>query len=603
MCHFSCFSNTEGEEYLRQRRTQLPFGFTTGEAVLYDTGPTVDISRVQFNKMFHDDTHKDVAPGSLVDCFLKQDETAYTQTPDPPLPVDQVFMDSRALLSIPSDSWQESLSATPAPVVVKEEAGQSVMTVIENLEKLAQNGNLCSVLQNLDVADAELMELENVLNTLSQGGDLHNGVGLELDSILTNDIVDHIDTLLFKEKGENGVTSSMPSCLTAVNDQQQDRFIQAAQLFQTQSPGSTFSLLNGVYSHQQGAINGLGRSLTGSSQIFTDTQKLPHHAAPTAQADANLPPLQHLQLQDIFSPAIELPQLTVPGASADDASAIFQACGQARMGCPQPIPGQAQSGQHLLRPQRNLQAPAMAANGQMLQSCAKQPNNVAPGVMDVLPPLIPCSDFNSSSTTNIPIPFSTACAQRNPPLETHNHQVQQWPQSQPQMLPHAGVMQNGHELMPAGRSQTSKGPTFPHAGLWPRSVPRLNHVQQGGLACGQEATQSSCMFDQHFSCSPPGGDVMALSGASGLMGADVSLNQSPPQGSCYFQWSHSEPVVGTSAIDQENANISPPTAPSSMSSSEHTLNMQHYLEGHRLRPVNTSHCVLNNFTQENYQRK
>lgn len=583
---------------------QLPFGFTTGEAVLYDTGPTVDVSQFQFNKMFQDDTHKDVAPGSLVDCFLKQDETAYTQTADPPLPVDQVFMESRALLSIPSDSWQESGvgSTTTAPVLVKEEAKQSVMTVIENLEKLAQNGDLCSVLQNLDVADAELMELENALNTLSQGGELHNGIGSELDGILTNDIFDHIDTLLFKEKGENGVNGSMPSCLTAVSNQQPDPFIQAAQLFQTQSPGSAFPPLNGIFSHQQGAINGLGQSVTDSSQIFSDTQKLSHHAPPMAQADANLPPLQHLQLQDIFSPAIELPQLTVPGASVDDASAIFQSCGQARMGHPQGIPGQAQSGQHLLCPQRNLQAPAMAANGQMLQSCVKQPNGVAPGVMDVLPPLIPCSDFNSSSTPNIPIPFSAACVQRNPPLETHNHQVEQWPQSQPQMLPHAGIMQNGHELMPACHGQTSKGPTFPHAGLWPRSAPRLNHVQQGGLACGQEATQSSCMFDQHFSCSPPGGDVMALSGASGLMGADMSLDQSPPQGSCYFQWSHSEPVVGTSAIEQENANISPPTAPSSMSSSDHTLNMQHYLEGHRQRAVNMSHCGLSNFTQqENYQ--
>lgn len=577
---------------------QLPFGFTTGEAVLYDTGPTVDVSQFQFNKMFHDDTHKDVAPGSLLDCFLKQDETAYTQTPDPPLPVDQVFMDSRALLSIPSDSWQENGvgSTAPGPVVVKEEARQSVMAVMENLEKLAQNGDLSSVLQNFDVADAELMELENVLNTLGQGGDPLNGVGPEMDSILINDIFDHIDTLLFKDKGENGVNGGMPSCLTAVHDQQRDAFMQAAQLFQTQSPGSSFPPLNGIYSPQQGAFNGFGQSLADSSQIFNDTQKLSHHAPPTA--DANLPPLQHLQLQDIFSPAIELPQLTVPGTSADDASAIFQSCGQARMGCPQGVPGQAQ---HLLRPQRNLHAPAMAANGQMLQSCVKHPNNVAPGVMDVLPPLIPCSDFNSPSTPSIPIPFSPACAQRNPPLETHNHQVQQWPQSQPQMLPHTGVMQNGHELMPA--CQTSKGPTFPHAGLWPRSAPRLNHVQQGGLACGQEATQSSCMFDQHFSCSPPGGDVMALSGASGLMGADMSLDQSPPQGSCYFQWSHSEPVVGTSAIDQENANISPPSAPSSTSSSEHTLNMQHYLGGHRQRPVNTSHCGLKNFTQENYQRK
>lgn len=617
---FFCFSNSEGEECLRQRRLQLPFSFTTGEAVLYDTGPTVDVSQFQFNKMFNsNDMNKDVTPGSLVDCFLKQDETAYTQTVNPPLPVDQVFMDSRALLSIPSDAWQENgaTSITGASVVVKEEAKQSVMTVIDNLEKLAQNGDLCSVLQNLDVGDTELMEWEDAVNRLGQGEDRQNGVSSELDSILTNDIFDYIDTVLFKEKGENSLSGSSPSCLTAVNNHQQNPFTQAArlsaaglcepQLLQTPNPDCTYSQLNGIYSHQQNAMNGqmiTGQSLTESAEIFNNTQRLSHQAPPIAQADTNLPPLQQLQLQDIFSPSIELPELTVLDAPADGASAIFQSCGQAHMGCPQEISGQAQSSQHLLCPQSNLQAPAMAANGQLLQSSVKQPNNVAPGVIDILPPLIPCNDFNSSSTPNIPVPFSTACLQRNPPLETHNHQAQQWPQSQQQMLPHAGIMQNGHELTPACHSQASESPTFPHAGLWPRSAPGLNHVQQGGLACGQAATQSSCMFDQHFSCTPAGGDIRALSGSAGLRGADVSLDQSPPQGSCYFQWSHSEPVVGTSAIDQENANISPLTAPSSMSSSERTFNIQHYLEGHRQRQVNMSHSGLDNFTQqENYKRK
>lgn len=603
-----CFSNAEGEEYLRQRRLQLPFSFTTGEAVLYNTGPTVDITQFQFNKMFgNNDMHKDVNPGSLLDCFLRQDETVYTQSVDPPIPVDQVFMDSRALVSISSDSWQESGASTTSadPVVVKEEAKQSVMAVIDNLEKLAQNGDFCTALQDLDVGDAELTEWENALKRLSQNEDQQSNVSSELDSILTNDIFDYIDSVLFNETDEDCMNTNPPTCLTAVNNNQQDPFIQAARLsdtglcephlFQTPSPGRTYSPMNGIYAHQQDAMN--GTVITGeSAQIFSNTQKLSHHGPLVPQADTTLPPLQQLQLQDIFSPSIELPELTVP-----DNLAPFQSFGQAsisQMGCPQGISGQTQSGQLLTCPRNNLQAPAMAANGQFLQSSVKQPNNVAPVLMDILPPLIPCNDFNPSSTPNIPIPFATACLQGSPPLETHNHQVQQWPQSQQQTLPHAGVMQNGHELMPACHSQTPESQTFPRAGLWPRSVAGLSHTQQGGLACGQAATHNSCMFNQHFSSSPAGSDVQAVVGSLGLRGTDASLDQSPPQGSCYFQWSQSEPVVGTAAINQENANISPLTAPPNMSSSEHALTIQHYLESHRQIQVNMTHCGLDKFTQQ-----
>lgn len=555
------FSNAEGEDYLRQRRLQLPFSFTTGEAILYDNSPTVDITQFQFNKMFsNSDKNKDVTPGSLLDCFLRQDATAYTQTVEPPLPVDQVFMDSRALVSVPSDAWNENGTAatTSDPVVVKEEAKQSVMTVIDNFEKLSQNGDLTAALQDLEVDDAELMEWENALKKLSQNEEQQNNLRSELDSILTNDIFDYIDTVLFKEKGED-VDTNPPSCLVAFNNNQQDPFTHAGQLsasevcepqlFQTPSPDYTYSPTNGFCARQQNTANGsliAGQGLVQSAQILNGTQKLSHQGPLIAQADTTLPPLQQLQLQDIFSPSIEHP---IPNASADGPLTSFQSCGQvfsSHMGCPQGIPGQMESSQPLLCPQNNLQAPAMAANGQLLQSSVKQPNNVAPGIMDILPPLIPCNDLSSSSTRNIPIPFATASLHGNPPFGTHNQQVQQWQQSQQQKLPHPGIMHNGHDPMPACHSQTSENQTFPHADLWPRSVTGLNHTQQGGLACGQAVTPSSCMFDQHCSSSPAGGDILALSESSGLRMGETSLDQSNPQGSWYFQWSHSQPLVGTS---------------------------------------------------------
>ncbi|KAK2840220.1 hypothetical protein Q5P01_013960 [Channa striata] len=215
--------NAEGEDYLRQRRLQLPFSFTTGEAILYDTGPTVDITEFQFNKLFgNNDVNKDVTPGSLLDSFLKQDEAVYTKTLEPPLPVDQVFLDSRALVSVPSDTWTDNGAAakTSDPVVVKEETKQSVITVIDNLGKMAQNGDFTTALQNLEVDNAELTEWEDALRKLSQDEGQSNNVRSELDSIITNEIFDYIETVLFKEKGEDGLNGSRPSCLMAANNTQ-----------------------------------------------------------------------------------------------------------------------------------------------------------------------------------------------------------------------------------------------------------------------------------------------------------------------------------------------------------------------------------------------
>lgn len=468
----------------------------------------MDLSEFQFNKMFrNNDVVKDVTPGSLVDCFLKQDEAAYSQIVNNPLPVDEVFVDSRALLSIPGDAWQENRAKfmTGAPVVVKDEARQSVMTVIDNLE----NGDLCSVLQNLDVDDSELMEWENALNRLNQVEGHQNNVGSERDSVFTNDIFDYIDTLLFKKNGEH-LNDSSPNCIRAINNHQEDPFSQEttglceSQLFPTPSPECIYSPHNGIYSHQEDRMNGpVITGLTECVHMFNNTQKL-SHIYPFIKADANLPHLQHPQLQDSFNAPVEIPQLSVPDASDDDASAIFQSCGQMHMGCCQDISGQ--SRQILPGLKTSLQV-----NGEMLQSSAEQ-------VIDNLPPLIPCND-SKISTHDIPVSVSPACLKGNLPSQTHNHQVQQWPQSQDQMSRY-----NRHEQIPVCHIQASE--SFSHSGLWQNNDHRLNHVQQGGLGCSQAATQSSCMFSQHFSSSPAGGKVMGLSRSSDLRGAEVSLDQS-----------------------------------------------------------------------------
>lgn len=510
-CRLSRFRNAEGEEYLRQRRLQLPFNLTTGEAILYDVGPTVDISQFQFNKMFaNGDLAKNVTPGSLLDSFLKQDETAYASSADL-LPVDQVFMNSRALVSIPSDTWSEKRSA-PVVGAVKEEAKQSMMSVMDNLE----TGDFCSILENLDVDDLELRKWEDALSCLSQGEDQCSGVGSQLESILANDIFDYIDSILFTENGEN-LNGAPPSCFPAV-PHQQEPFNPTASglceppLFPTPRPECSYS------------------AAAESAQTFNNTRKLSHLPA------------------------------------APDAPPAFQPCGRMRPGRPPDLP---QAAQILMRPHTGPRP-----NGELPQRAAGQ------RLLDVLSPLGPRGDFGSAAL-NVPFSFPSARLENAPP-----QQVQGWQPGQ-RHAPQAAVRHNGHEQLPARHGLMAE-----NSSLWQNNVPKLTPGQQGGLACSRAATQSSCMFDQRVSCSPAGGDVTALSGPSLLRWADVYMDQSPPQGSCYFQWSHGEPVVGTSAISQEEVSVSPLSRPSAAPSAERAFDVQRYLDCHRQKLA--SDCSLQN---------
>lgn len=101
----------------------------------------------------------------------------------------------------------------------------------------------------------------------------------------------------------------------------------------------------------------------------------------------------------------------------------------------------------------------------------------------------------------------------------------------------------------------------------------------GGLTSGEHSSPSSCMFE---TCPPPSAGLsqplhaVQDAGMSSPWKA-VSHSQSPPQGSCYFQWSPSKPVVGTSTIPQEKACISPPACQVTSEVSASDAILQQYL--------------------------
>ncbi|KAK6310045.1 hypothetical protein J4Q44_G00199260 [Coregonus suidteri] len=610
--------NSEGEEHLRQRKMQLPFSFTTGEALLYETGPTLDATEFQTNSPKIRKVES-LDPESLLGSLLKQDESVYTQPQEPQLPIDQAFMDSRTLTNVACNSWQSSMEPQgpdghddgDGPSEVKQEG--AVLAMIDALEKMARDGDLCAALQGLDVDAVELMEWESALLRLSQDS---NGTGgrdtsLELDDIMTNDIFSYVEEALFKESSEG--SGNQPNCSIMVNNNPNLNLFtefnnnnQGGPFTGVVSPTGVGQCKPGLHDsrsfiHNGSLLNGLNVQVTGNGpdglagqnqagphQVFNSTQRLSHFGPQIPQMDLNIPTLQQLQLNDIFTPSLELPELSIPHSSGQKGSVTFGtsmtgSCAQApnnHMGSPQGITGQVHSNQSPTQFFTHNGLPAtMAPNGPQ-QISVPQSNHLAPSLVDAWASMIPSNSFVSpqieSSNLNLSNPLPTACIQGNTaPFQSLKIQrVGLWPhnQQQQQLPPPASTMQNGimpnrHNFILDCHSQAIETQRVPLTGLWPQNPNGLYHQpQQGGLANGQPAPSSSCMFE-NISPPLPNGN----SHVNGI-GLDPTLSvcqrrkvdpqdRSPPQGSCYFQWGPSEPVVGTSAIIQDNTSTSPPSRP------------------------------------------
>uniref|UniRef100_A0A671NQR2 Aryl hydrocarbon receptor-like n=1 Tax=Sinocyclocheilus anshuiensis TaxID=1608454 RepID=A0A671NQR2_9TELE len=99
------------EEQLRQRQLQLPFNFATGEALLYETSPSLMIPGLQDHP-----SSNAVHPDSLLGSLLSHDLSVYNRPPEPAshFSLKDVFMDSHALLSVPNSiRWDFTSQAMP----------------------------------------------------------------------------------------------------------------------------------------------------------------------------------------------------------------------------------------------------------------------------------------------------------------------------------------------------------------------------------------------------------------------------------------------------------------------------------------------------------
>nr|XP_035138844.2 aryl hydrocarbon receptor-like [Callithrix jacchus] len=155
-------TNLEGEEHLRKRDLQLPFTFTTGEAILYESSLPSTLTALPARKRAR--ARKGLpagqdpsCPSSLFGTMMQQDESMYLSCIAPTLqgpPLERQGSDDRC-----EDREKK-----------EEEEGSSFLTLIETLLEKGkeEQPNLCSTLQHLGVTSLS----QHLCKEKLQGADL-----------------------------------------------------------------------------------------------------------------------------------------------------------------------------------------------------------------------------------------------------------------------------------------------------------------------------------------------------------------------------------------------------------------------------------------------
>lgn len=547
--------NEEGEEHLRQRKFQLPFNFASGEGVLYENNPSLNIADIcdtgkaaKIRKVFEDN---ELDPDSLLGSFYKQSHAAYMQ-PDSEsqFSMEKVFMESRALVNVPSTSWQHETCDTK---------DATLSAILDTFEQMAAGDDLGTALQGMDMDSSELNDWETALMRLrpitKDGGES------SLDDILTDDILSYLEETLVKES---------PDCIQALpqNCVRQDNGVPISKFHTGQRVNFGGSCVNGANTFPTN-MRSVQQGFGAPDSAIKDTQI----ALPESDS---IPPLQDLQLDDIFpklqncnglqqnglatsSPWEKSPQVGISNGIGLHSSASVGSFVKPN-GC-----NFSQLNRHSLSNCKTTQISSV----QSFPAAQCQPH--------VGMPISSAAhqSYDQSGHVSLDRKRNVAMDQTNPSVFSSpgtNFSIQQM-NNRNSFGPDAHVngtmpnsvsmpFQNSHCQWPQNVAQ--------HVGLNPQNSPPeslLNFVNEqyhseptAGVTSGEPSTPSSCMFE---TCSPPSaplsqpphtGKVIAMSSPWKA----VNHSQSPPQASCYFQWSPSKPVVGTASIPQDNACISPP---------------------------------------------
>ncbi|XP_035484488.1 aryl hydrocarbon receptor 2 [Scophthalmus maximus] len=533
-------TNEEGEEQLHLRRLQLPFNFTTGEALLYDTTPTVDIpdacSTPKQRKM--DDVS--VSPNSLLGCMLRQDQSVYCEHNTNTINSlnDAAFEDTHAMVNVPGDVWQ---NPSPKPVgnLIKSEA--MVQDMMETLQQILGDGN---VVDSLDIEPDELKSWETTLLRMSTNT---SDVSEDLNDILSNDILSFVEEQLQKEGGLKlpDQLDDVPAPLSTL-DLQSQGLDQAAE----QSFGWPLEPQNQL-------IPNIGQMMNGQPTAVLETMKLTHMDLPQLSSPAlNGPTLQQISSQllpasvglcNIDTPVTFNPSLTdscpqtqndprtLPVTAKENNLGAFrptnqlnaiQMQNQVQMRMPSlPIGLQDQSAERKLNPVFTFQ-------GNRWSSSVPNSNQVNNFVQTYTQNISNQSGF-------IADPPSSSYLQGHIPLQTQNNenQRQSWPLEQQQQVMSgsrlnqmAGLQRNPPPGAVAPQTTVNGRPMF-----WTPETPAIPFPAQQALEPPPPlATSSSCMFGNATSSVHVNGLQLSQVPCRKQMNTAVS-NRIISKPSCFYQ--------------------------------------------------------------------
>ncbi len=607
------YSNEEGEEHFRQRKLQLPFSNATGEGVLYETGPTLDIADIQ-NPSNGQMQHKppSLDPGSLLGCRLAQDNSVYKNNdPNSQFTLDKAFGDSHALLNVPGYTWQPS-----APNTVSEIKEESVVKdMMESLQQIIGDSSICG-LQGFDVDESDLKEWENTLLRMNNNNEM------ELNEIITNDILSYVEDALFKENGiqlpeqlkSQGPFVEVPECLPEMKLQNNlavnQEFNCQADIVGGSPSGGGFNRMN-IQDEVDASSPGRGMGkLThmGPQMLPVDTFVQSFGLEQTTQ---KMPSNNNY----MFNPSLAMQQPTqvslgLQGAMQENG---MVPCGQRNL-----LTGNQPHHNTMTLP---LQSPLL--QGTSAQPMGFHSQNSLPQQPSISQKPQWVSDSNNmmdnllnSCTRNISgvqnsglhsAPTSQLQGQFS--LHTQNADnpgLPSWQQSQCQQV--SKSFSSGQQNMTGFIGQVTDfqrdmlGELMLHtnaqglrSGFLPQTTANSIYPLQGEIINNSpHQTTNSCMFTgtpqpsvngMQYSSADPISSVPSSQRAKGL------VTQSPTQASCYYQRGPSESIVGMSVIPQEDTNISPMACQVPLGLTPDNILAQQYLSCNDQTQVNCTNVI------------
>ncbi|XP_051906201.1 aryl hydrocarbon receptor-like isoform X1 [Hippocampus zosterae] len=202
-------TNEEGEEHFRLHRLKQSFGFTTGESLLYDLAPTVDVPDACSPAKQRKLDNYSVRPNSLLGCILNQDQSVYCQHNSANTLNtlnDTAFKDTHATVSVPGDTWQHlSPKAAVDNMIGSEDTIEGVM---ETLQQILGEGELADV---VDVTPDELKSWQSTLLKVRT-----NDLGDDLNDLIIEDILLYEEEQLQNEAAPK-VPEQLETCVQTLN--------------------------------------------------------------------------------------------------------------------------------------------------------------------------------------------------------------------------------------------------------------------------------------------------------------------------------------------------------------------------------------------------